>query len=110
MPMLLIIQWVFTTTMIGLSFLIALSQWYAIYAIPKTLNEHGEPRNYSMILLVGGLLGAIGCFFSPSTVLNHYWWLPLLLDPGCALMFGLTASFLIFSYLKHLAGFDNKDS
>lgn len=39
----------------------------------------------SAIPLVGGTLGAVACWIlPPSSGLVGYWWLPLLLDFGCA--------------------------
>ena len=41
-------------------------------------------RPYSMIPLIGGLIGAIG--FLMFARLRSVFWLPLLADPGCAML------------------------
>ena len=39
----------------------------------------------SALPLVGGLLGAAACWILPATSgLCGYWWLPLIIDVGCA--------------------------
>ena len=38
--------------------------------------------NFSTIPFLGGILGCIGFIHSSSSVLNHVWWLPLILDFG----------------------------
>ena len=39
----------------------------------------------SMTPLVGGVVAAVAFALSPVTSLRSGWWLPLILDPGCAL-------------------------
>lgn len=39
----------------------------------------------SAVPLVGGLLGAVACLILPAASgLRGYWWLPLIIDVGCA--------------------------
>ena len=44
-----------------------------------------ERKFGSMIPLVGGLGASFALVFSPITCLRNFWWIPLVLDPGCAL-------------------------
>ena len=39
----------------------------------------------SMIPVLGGIVGAGALVVSPAAELRPFWWLPMLLDPGCAL-------------------------
>jgi hypothetical protein len=82
--------------------MIAIGQWWSIYSIPKKLNAQGQPRNYSMIPLIGGLIGTIGCLIAPSSTFRSLWWIPLLLDPGCGILFGLLGFFAIYSGIRRL--------
>lgn len=50
----------------------------------------------SQIPFVGGLIGGIACALSPIAAIRPFWWLPPILDPGCAfLLIGTLASILI---------------
>ena len=98
----LALQWTISLLLIGLSLYVGIGQWWAIYTIPKKLNAQGQPRNYSMIPLIGGVFGAIGCYIAPSESLNRLWWLPLIIDPGCALLFGLLAVSLAHAGIKRM--------
>jgi len=42
----------------------------------------------SMIPFLGGVLTAAGLALLPSPSVHGYWWLALLVDPGCALLAG----------------------
>jgi hypothetical protein len=75
-----------------------------MYSIPKKLNVHGQPRNYSLLPFIGGVAGTIGCRLAPSQSLNQLWWVPLLIDPGCALLLGLLSISLAVSGIKWLRG------
>ena len=94
------VQWLCSILLIAFSLFVAFGQWYSAYTIPKKLNAQGQPRNYSMIPLVGGVFGMFGCFACPNPTIRGLWWLPLLLDPGCALMFGAVAVFGIVSLFR----------
>ena len=103
-----IARWCISAPLIALSLLIGLGQWWAIYWIPKQLNAQGQSRSYSMIPLVGGVLGVIGCLVSPLPNVSQLWWLPLIIDPGCALLFGCVAGFGIVAAAKQLFGLGSK--
>jgi predicted lysophospholipase L1 biosynthesis ABC-type transport system permease subunit len=98
------VQCIVAVLLISLSLLIAIGQWWSIYSIPKKLNVQGQPRNYSMIPLFGGLLGAIGCLVATSSVVRQLWWVPLLIDPGCALLFGILAISGLIAVFKRVLG------
>ena len=99
-----IVRWVTSALLLLLSLMIGLGQWWAIYSIPKKKNAQGQLRNYSMIPLFGGLLGTVGCFVAPSPVARQFWWVPLFIDPGCALLFGLVAVVGVIAGVKRLLG------
>jgi len=99
-----IAQWTIAVLMIALSLYIGVGQWWAIYSIPKKLNAQGQPRNYSMIPLIGGLFGTIGCLVAPSPFINRFWWVPPVIDPGCVLLFGCLAVFGSIAGIKRLLG------
>jgi hypothetical protein len=40
-------------------------------------------RNYSVVPLFGGALGAIGIAVAPWPAVRTFWWLPPIVDPGC---------------------------
>jgi hypothetical protein len=37
---------------------------------------------FSVVPLVGGILGGVGFFLAPYATLRHFWWLPSILDYG----------------------------
>lgn len=43
-------------------------------------------RGGSMVPLVAGVVGVGACFAMPLAAIHRVWWLPPLLDPGCALL------------------------
>ena len=82
--------WILAIPMILVSLYIGMGQWWSIYSVPKQFNEQGKRRNYSMNSNSWmGVIGAIGCLVAPHSYLNSLWWIPLLIDPGCALLFFL---------------------
>jgi hypothetical protein len=46
----------------------------------------GSKRTGSMIPFLGGVVGSVGLALSPTAVPSDIWWLPLLIDPGSALL------------------------
>ncbi len=55
-------------------------------------------RPTSLILLVGGVSGTLSTLVAPIP-LFHWWWLPLLIDPGCS-MWLLAPYFYVRERLK----------
>ena len=95
-----IAQWFASLLLIALSLYVGIGQWWAIHAIPRRLNAQGQHRNYSMIPLIGGVIGTGGCLLSPMSAIKQLWWLPLIIDPGCALLFGCIVVFGIVAGAK----------
>lgn len=100
-------QWVASLLMIALSVCVGIGQWWAIYAIPRRRNAQGQQRNYSMVPLIGGVMGTGGCLLSPLSTIKQLWWLPLIIDPGCALLFVCMAIFGIMAGAKRLSKTSN---
>lgn len=95
------VWWSLSILLTVFSLLVAIGQWWSIYSIPKKLNAQGQPRNYSMIPLIGGAIGTVGCLISPAPSMRSCWWIPLIADPGCALLLGMLAIFSIGSGARH---------
>lgn len=47
-----------------------------------------KKKSGSLFPVIGGVLMGIGLWMAPHQELRAVWWVPLLLDPGCALMVG----------------------
>jgi len=58
-------------------------------------------RNVSMAPLVGGVLGAAALLLWPLHPLRGYSWIPLLLDPGTALMCGGAATGCLVNCIRN---------
>lgn len=58
-----------------------------------------DDRGYSLIPLFGGLLGMVGCIVAPSSSVRGFWWLPLIVDPGCAFLLGV-----MFAHSRRCSG------
>ena len=43
-------------------------------------------RTGSMVPFLGGVAGAVGLALSPNVIPSDIWWLPLVVDPGSALL------------------------
>ena len=54
----------------------------------------------SMVPLVGGVAGVVGCLTFPSGKLFFYWWVPLLLDYGSIPITAHTLVFILTHYLR----------
>lgn len=48
--------------------------------------DRGEPSHF--IPLIGGVLVAIGIWRFPADAAHRWWWIPLIIDPGCLLIAG----------------------
>src|SRR5262245_30376794 len=60
-------------------------------------------RSYSLAPFIGGGFLAIAFWICPVVELNRYAWIPLLVDPGCALMIVLGRVSILTSYFKRNA-------
>ena len=59
--------------------------------------------------LIGGLFGVAALLISPLG-LTKLWWVPLLVDPGCALLFGSTAIWLLVWKIRGGKEKDERDT
>lgn len=53
-------------------------------------------KTSSLIPFVGGVIGAIGILIFPNPQIHFYWWLPLVLDPGCCYLLVMQIWGLLF--------------
>lgn len=74
--------------LIAFSLFLAVCQIMAIVAARRRLNADPNARGYSMVPILVGLLGTIECLVAPYSFVQRLWWVPLIIDPGCALLFG----------------------
>jgi hypothetical protein len=89
-------RWPVVLVLIGLSAFVALGQYVCVAQASRRRRRDKNAGGYSMIPLIGGVLGVIGCFVAPSATIQQLWWIPLIVDPGCALLFTLLAGFLLW--------------
>lgn len=71
-------MWSFTFVIMGVG--IILGNWVSIIRTKLTKKFH------SQVGLIGGVFGCVGLLISDSESLKSYAWIPLVLDPGCALL------------------------
>lgn len=56
---------------------------------------HDKKSSGSLVVIVGGVLGAIGLFTIPVHGLHGWWWVPMVLDIGCGVsLIGMALEFL----------------
>ncbi len=61
-------------------------------------------RSYSVVLLLGGGMVAIGLAAAPLDVLNRLWWIPLIADLGCLPILTMTVGYLAYLAWRALRG------
>lgn len=66
--------------------LLGVFAWAAVANVVLGVRYYVHGKRSTLVPLVGGVLGAIGCLIAPWTILRTWWWLPLLIDIGCAPM------------------------
>jgi len=71
--------------------LLLLSLWGIVGNVTIVLRWYLFRKRSSLIPVVGGLLGAVGLAVNPCPSLSRWWWVPLLVDPGFALLLTCTA-------------------
>jgi hypothetical protein len=59
-----------------------------------------QGRSGSMVPILGGLAGCLAVLIVPLDGAQRWWWLPLLLDIGCAPYFPLGITWLLVRKLK----------
>ena len=50
--------------------------------------------------MVGGMVGVVGALIAPHETVQRFWWVPLIVDPGCALMFGFGVIFVLGQFVR----------
>lgn len=80
--------------------LLLLASWVIVLnwaCVVRGLRGRGHS---SWIPLVGGMLGAAGCWLAPDGALLQFWWVPLILDFGSAPGLVATLGYLLFRKLR----------
>ena len=85
----MILRWILGGVLAAAYLLIAATNWSILLPRRGTRAEGETPSASSMVPLVGGIMGAAAVGLLPP--LGIPWWLPALLDPGCALYVVLLA-------------------
>lgn len=68
--------WILASVLIGFFGLIAVGHAYCLI---RYFTKHVR---FSVVPLLGGVLGALGFYVAPAVALQKLWWLPLLIDYG----------------------------
>ncbi|MBL8383999.1 MAG: ADP-ribosylglycohydrolase family protein [Burkholderiales bacterium] len=78
------------------------ANWAGILALVRS-KAGGEPRSFSPVPLIGGVLGAAALAAAPHATLNAWFWLPLVLDPGTGLFALLMAAAGVTAFIDKRA-------
>lgn len=65
---------------------------FAVSNIVICVAQYRRPRGHSLLPVVGGLLGACGVVLLPIPGIVKFFWVPLILDLGCAPLLILSAA------------------
>ncbi|MBX7075218.1 MAG: hypothetical protein K1X71_18920 [Pirellulales bacterium] len=84
--------------------LLALSAWVIFANWWIVVSYFVWRKHASLIPLVGGALGCLGCALSPFPALNGLKWAPLLLDIGSVPVLGNTAIYFAIAYIRRKIG------
>jgi hypothetical protein len=87
-------RWVACAALLLLSAAATVTNWALV------LRYFLKKRRNSLVPIVGGVAGVLGCLVSPSLMLRAWWWLPLVLDPGAGPLFVATAVSFISGKLR----------
>ena len=86
-----------------LAIIVAMLSGFAIICqyggmIQSLLRQRNDPKagGYSMVPIIGGVLGMVACLAAPSVAVQRLWWIPPVLDPGCVLLIALVLGNLIW--------------
>jgi len=82
----MVLRWIVGGLLAAAYLLIAAANWGILLLLRRTYADGHRP---SLVPLVGGVIGAAAVVLLPP--LGIPWWLPALLDPGCALYVALVA-------------------
>lgn len=66
--------------------LLGIFAWAAVANVVLAVRYYVHGQRSSLLPIVGGVLGAVGCLVAPWTFLKAWWWLPPIVDIGCAPM------------------------
>jgi hypothetical protein len=69
--------------------------WVALGNLGIAWQWHARRKSGALVPLVGGLSGIAACVTLPFPALGHWWWTPLIVDPGSAYLDSATAIFLV---------------
>jgi hypothetical protein len=72
--------------LIAFSAFVTVCHFGGIVRASRRLRRDKNARGYALLPLVGGVSGAIGCLVAPFAPIQRLWWVPLVVDPGCALL------------------------
>jgi len=97
-------RWIIAGSLILFSLVGAFAQWNAMFLATRRLRVDENASGYSLVPLVIGVLGVIGMLVAPASLLRRLWWVPLIVDPGCALLFGSVAIFGIGHLIRRFTG------
>ena len=95
-----IVRWTIAIVLLALSLLLAVGQILAMALAVRRLRADPAASGYSLIPLVGGVLGVVGALLAPYPAVQRFWWVPLVVDPGCAFMFGFGAVFCVEQFIR----------
>lgn len=70
-------RWTALLLFASVSLTTLVSNWFVV------LNWISGRKRASLIPLIGGFLGLVALLVSPNPVLRRWWWVGLVLDPGC---------------------------
>jgi len=71
------------------------------------VQSYRTKKFHSQMPFIGGFLGASGMGLLPVDAVSRLWWIPPLIDPGCVLLFSLTAVSFLFHRRRFISNTDN---
>jgi len=77
-----VMQWILSVGLIVMFLGAAYGNWQIAYTTIYKRERCGPHVSY--VFLAGGLVGSMGVWLCPLDAVSRYWWLPLVLDFGCA--------------------------
>ena len=96
------IRWIISSILIAFGLCVGVSQWMAISSASRREKNNPDFRGISLIPVIGGLAGAIGCLLSPSPTIRMLWWIPPIIDPGCVLMHSLLVGSITYGLFQRI--------
>ncbi len=90
------IRWGIAGTLVAISALVRFCQFGGMVQATFRRRKDQNAGGYSIVPLIGGICGMVGCFVAPSETIQRLWWIPPVVDPGCVLLFTMTSVFLLW--------------